>query len=125
MDTLFFRQPRLVVLALLVILSAGVSSLASIGRQEDPTITNIFATVTTVFPGADPARVEALVTAKIETELRAIPEIAEVTSTSATGVSVIAVELEETINPAMIEQIWAQVRDAVADARRDFPACVR
>ena len=67
MDTLFFRQPRLVVLALLVILSAGVSSLASIGRQEDPTITNIFATVTTVFLGADPARVEALVTAKIET----------------------------------------------------------
>ncbi|WP_439507645.1 efflux RND transporter permease subunit [Yoonia sp.] len=125
MDTLFFRQPRLVVLALLVILSAGVSSLASIGRQEDPTITNIFATVTTVFPGADPARVEALVTAKIETELRAIPEIAEVASTSGTGVSVIAVELEETINPAMIEQIWAQVRDAVADARRDFPAGVR
>ncbi|WP_424177822.1 efflux RND transporter permease subunit [Yoonia sp. TsM2_T14_4] len=125
MDTLFFRQPRLVVLALLVILSAGVSSLASIGRQEDPTITNIFATVTTVFPGADPARVEALVTAKIETELRAIPEIAEVASTSATGVSVIAVELEETINPAMIEQIWAQVRDAVADARRDFPTGVR
>ncbi|EAQ07702.1 efflux RND transporter permease subunit [Yoonia vestfoldensis] len=125
MDTLFFRQPRLVVLALLVILSAGVSSLASIGRQEDPTITNIFATVTTVFPGADPARVEALVTAKIETELRAIPEIAEVASTSATGVSVIAVELEETINPAMIEQIWAQVRDGVADARRDFPAGVR
>jgi multidrug efflux pump subunit AcrB len=125
MDTLFFRQPRLVVLALLVILSAGVSSLASIGRQEDPTITNIFATVTTVFPGADPARVEALVTAKIETELRAIPEIAEVASTSGTGVSVIAVELEETIDPAMIEQIWAQVRDAVADARRDFPAGVR
>lgn len=125
MDTLFFRQPRLLVLALLVILSAGVSALVSIGRQEDPTITNIFATVTTVFPGADPARVEALVTAKIETELRTIPEIAEVASTSGTGVSVIAVELEETIDPAMIEQIWAQVRDAVADARRDFPAGVR
>jgi multidrug efflux pump subunit AcrB len=78
MDTLFFRQPRLVMLALLVILSAGMSALVSIGRQEDPTITNIFATITTVFPGADPARVEALVTAKIETELRTIPEIAEV-----------------------------------------------
>ncbi|MES2540103.1 MAG: efflux RND transporter permease subunit, partial [Pseudomonadota bacterium] len=87
MDTLFFRQPRLVMLALLVIFSAGLSSLVSIGRQEDPTITNIFATITTVFPGADPARVEALVTTKIETELRTIPEIAEVSSTSATGIS--------------------------------------
>jgi multidrug efflux pump subunit AcrB len=125
MDTLFFRQPRLVLLALLVILSAGASSLVSIGRQEDPTITNIFATITTVFPGADPARVEALVTAKIEAELRTIPEIAEVASTSGTGVSVIAVELVETIDPAIVEQVWAQVRDSVADAQRDFPAGVQ
>ncbi len=122
MDTLFFRQPRLVMLALLVILSAGASALWSIGRQEDPTITNIFATITTVFPGADPARVEALVTAKIETELRTIPEIATIESTSATGISVVAVELEETVPPATIEQVWSLVRDAVADARRDFPA---
>ncbi len=99
MDTVFFRQPRLVMLALLVILSAGLSALVSIGRQEDPTITNIFATITTVFPGADPARVEALVTTKIETELRTIPEIAEVSSTSATGISVISVELVETVAP--------------------------
>jgi multidrug efflux pump subunit AcrB len=69
MDTLLYRQPRLVILALLVILSAGLSSLVSIGRQDDPTITNIFATITTVFPGADPARVEALVTAKIKTDV--------------------------------------------------------
>ena len=124
MDTLFFRQPRLVMLALLVILSAGLSALVSIGRQEDPTITNIFATITTVFPGADPARVEALVTAKIETELRTIPEIAELSSTSATGISVISVELIETVPPETIEQLWAQVRDAVADAQREFPAGV-
>ena len=124
MDTLFFRRPRLVILALLVIVSAGVSSLVSIGRQEDPTITNIFATVTTVFPGADPGRVEALVTSKIETELRSIPEIATVSSTSATGVSVISIDLIETVAPEIIENVWSQVRDAIADARRLFPAGV-
>jgi multidrug efflux pump subunit AcrB len=107
-----------------VILSAGLSALVSIGRQEDPTITNIFATITTVFPGADPARVEALVTAKIETELRTIPEIAEVSSTSTTGISVISVELIETVPPETIEQLWAEVRDAIADAQREFPAGV-
>ncbi len=124
MDTLFFRQPRLVILAFLVVLSAGMSSLVSIGRQEDPSITNIFATITTVFPGADPARVEALVTAKIETELRTISEIAVVASTSTTGISVIGVELIETVPPAEIEQIWSRARDAVADARREFPTGV-
>ena len=121
MDTLFFRQPRLVMLALLVILSAGLSALFSIGRQEDPTITNIFATLTTVFPGADPARVEALVTAKIETELKKIPEIAVVESSSSTGISVLSVELVETVDPDTIEQIWSEVRDGIADARREFP----
>ena len=54
MDTLFFRNPRVSILALLVIVAAGLSALVSIGRQEDPTITNIFATVTTVFPGRRP-----------------------------------------------------------------------
>ena len=121
MDTLFFRQPRLVILALLVVLSSGLSALWSIGRQEDPTITNIFATITTVFPGADPARVEAMVTAPIETELKRIPEIATVASTSATDISVISVELIETVPPAEIEQVWSRVRDAVTDARRAFP----
>ena len=121
MYSLFFRMPRLVLLTLLVILSAGVSSLVSIGRQEDPTITSTFATITTVFPGADPARVEALVTAKIETELRGIPEIDVVSSTSATGISIVSVELIETVAPEIIEQLWAQARDAVADAQREFP----
>jgi multidrug efflux pump subunit AcrB len=124
MDTLFYRQPRLVILALLVILSAGLLSLVSIGRQEDPSITNTFATITTVFPGANPARVEALVTAKIETMLRTIPEIAEVASTSATGISVISVELAETMPPETIEQLWAQVRDAVSEAQATFPTGV-
>ncbi len=121
METLPFRQPRLVALALLVIVAAGLSALFSIGRQEDPTITNIFATVTTAYPGADPARVEALVTVPIEEELKTIPEIDVIESTSGTGVSVIAIDLVETIPAPRIEQLWSEVRDALDDARATFP----
>lgn len=121
METLTFRQPRLVALVLLVLISAGLSSLLSIGRQEDPTITNLFATVTTVFPGADPARVEALVTAEIEEELRTISEVDTIESTSATGVSIVSIELLETLPDSRIEQVWSEVRDALADAARQFP----
>jgi len=124
LDTIFFRQPRMIVLIVLIVISAGLSALWSIGRQEDPSITNIFATITTVFPGADPARVEALVTAKIETELQSIPEIAVVSSTSSTAISVISVELVETVDPGRIEQIWSEVRDAMADAQLSFPTGV-
>ncbi|MEM6578234.1 MAG: efflux RND transporter permease subunit [Pseudomonadota bacterium] len=122
MDTLTFRQPRLVALILLVLISAGLSSLLSLGRQEDPTITNLFATVTTQFPGADPQRVEALVTAEIEEELRRIEEVSQITSVSRQGVSVVSVELLETLDQATIEQVWSEARDAVADARGRFPA---
>ena len=125
METLTFRQPRLVALILLVLVSAGLSSFLSLGRQEDPTITNIFATVTTSFPGADPARVEALVTSEIEEELREISEVNIITSVSRTGVSVVSVELLETLDEATIEQVWSEARDAVEDARRDFPAGVQ
>jgi len=122
METLTFRQPRLVALIILVLVSAGLSSFLSLGRQEDPTITNLFATVTTQFPGADPERVEALVTAEIEEELRRIAEVDEITSVSRTGVSVVSVELLETLDEATIEQVWAEARDAVEDARQRFPA---
>ncbi|MEM1387846.1 MAG: efflux RND transporter permease subunit [Pseudomonadota bacterium] len=125
METLTFRQPRLVALILLVLVSAGASSLLSLGRQEDPTITNLFATITTSFPGADPARVEALVTTEIEEELREIAEVDVINSVSRTGVSVVSVELLQTLDEATIEQVWSEARDAVTDARRNFPAGVQ
>ena len=125
MDTLTFREPRIVALALLVIIAAGLSSLLAIGRQEDPTITNLFANVTTVFPGADPSRVEALVTAEIEEELQKIPEVNIVESVSSTGVSVVAIELNETIDPDLIEGVWSEIRDALGDAQGRFPPGVQ
>ncbi|MEL7281555.1 MAG: efflux RND transporter permease subunit [Pseudomonadota bacterium] len=124
METLTFRSPRLVALMLLVLIAGGVSSLLSIGRQEDPTITNLFATVTTVFPGADPGRVEALVSTVIEEELKEIPEVDVIESTSATGISVVSIELLETLEGDRIEQVWSETRDALDDARQAFPAGV-
>jgi multidrug efflux pump subunit AcrB len=97
LGNLTWREPRIVALALLVVIAAGLSALLSIGRQEDPTITNLFATVTTPYPGAEPARVEALVTAEIEEALREIAEVDVIESTSATGISLVSVELLETL----------------------------
>ncbi|WP_333713101.1 efflux RND transporter permease subunit [Yoonia sp.] len=124
METLTFRQPRLVALIILVLVSAGLSSFLSLGRQEDPTITNIFGTITTQFPGADPQRVEALVTAELEEELQKIAEIDTITSVSRTGVSIVSIELRETLDHARIEQAWTDTREAIADARSRFPAGV-
>jgi len=119
--TLFYRHWRILVLAIGLVLATGVAALLTIGRQEDPTITNLFATIVTPYPGAAPARVEALVTEKIEEELRAIPEIDTISSTSRTGVSVIQIELSAFIDDATIEQTWSEIRDALADAAVHLP----
>ncbi len=121
MGAVMFRDPRLVALALLVIIAGGLSALLSIGRQEDPTITNLFATITTPYPGAEPARVEALVTAEIEEVLREVAEVDVVTSTSATGISIVQVELLETLEEPRIESVWSELRDKLGDAELAFP----
>ncbi|MDP5071746.1 MAG: efflux RND transporter permease subunit, partial [Congregibacter sp.] len=121
---LLYTHNRYLWLTVLVILMVGVASLRSLGRQEDPTITNFVATVTTFFPGAEPARIEALVSKPIEEELRGIAEVDEVKSTSSTGVSSIVIELYDTLDRGQIERAWSEVRDALDDASRQFPAGV-
>ncbi len=121
MSTMFYRDGRLLALAILMMVAAGASALMAIGRQEDPTITNLFATVITPYPGADPARVEALVTEKIEEQLREIPQIDDLTSASRLGISVVSIELSQFISDDRNEQAWAEIRDALYDAARNFP----
>ncbi|MEM1344762.1 MAG: efflux RND transporter permease subunit [Pseudomonadota bacterium] len=122
MDTALYRRPRYLLLTVLMIVALGASTLLTIGRQEDPTITNLFATVITPFPGADPARVEALVTEKIEAELREISEIDRIDSVSRTGISSVQIELSQILPDDRIEQVWSEIRDALGDAAREFPA---
>jgi len=121
LKTLTYRDKRLFGLAVAMLIVLGASSLLTIGRQEDPTITNLFATIVTPYPGANPARVEALVSKKIEEELQEIAEIDEIKSTSRTGISVVTVELSQFISDQEIEQAWSEIRDALADAAVNLP----
>jgi len=118
----FYRRPRLTVLLLGLIGVAGLAALGSLPRQEDPALTGRFATVTTFFPGASGARVEALVTEKIENILEEIEEIRDIISTSRTGVSVIEVELENTVDAAAADEVWSRVRDKLVDVEPLLPA---
>ena len=117
----FYRNPRLLVTAVGLVVVAGLSALATIVRQEDPTITNGAAVIVAPFPGASAERVEALVTEKIEAEFRELSEIETVSSTSRNGVAVVAVELDEQIQGRQAEEAFSKVRDALSDAYAQFP----
>ncbi|MBD2465251.1 efflux RND transporter permease subunit [Oscillatoria sp. FACHB-1407] len=119
MTTLFYRNARLLILTLVLIVVWGVSSFVTLPRLEDPEINQRSATVTTLFPGASSDRVEALVTEVIEQELSEIEEIDTLESASSLGISIVTINLKETVSD--VEPVWQRVRSKVDDAVPQLP----
>ncbi|MCV6628195.1 MAG: efflux RND transporter permease subunit, partial [Cellvibrionaceae bacterium] len=119
-----FLHPRYFALIIIASVAVGISSYNAIARQEDPTITNFVASVTTFFPGASPDRVEALVTRPLEDRLREIAEIDTLTSTSSNGISALRIQLDDTLSAERMDLSWAEIRDALSEAALGFPSGV-
>lgn len=110
---------RVTFVALAAVLLAGISAYKSMPRAEDPGFIIRTAQITTVFPGASPARVEALVTDKLEKVIQELPELDFVNSQSKTGVSVIFVNILNQYSD--MRPIWDKLRRKVDAARSDLP----
>ena len=121
MATLFYRYSRLSILAVLLLTLAGLGALLTLGRQEDPSLTERFGVIVTGFPGASAERVEALVTDPIEDSVRELAEIDEVVSTSRSGISLININIREDLNPTEVDQAWTQIREQVGAVRPFLP----
>ncbi|MEM9483448.1 MAG: efflux RND transporter permease subunit [Cyanobacteria bacterium P01_F01_bin.116] len=115
----FYRNIRLLVLTIVMIMVWGFVSFQSLPRQEDPELVSRVAVVQTAFPGANAERVEALVTEVIEAELSELEEIDVLSSDSRVGFSTITVELSESIVDA--QPVWSKVRDELDDAAARLP----
>ena len=110
----FLKNPYLLWLTAAVLLVAGVSSLNALPRLEDPRITNRFPSIIAAFPGADAARVEALLTEPIEDALEEIPEIKSVVSESRAGVAAVTPELDDAVGERDSREIFGRIRDRLA-----------
>lgn len=115
----FVTNSRLLILMLAVIIVSGLGALHTLPRTEDPRITNRFASILTAFPGASAERVEALISEKIETKIRKLPEIKLLTSTSRPGMSVIQVELKDDVMDGT--PVWSRIRDLLGDIAPELP----
>ena len=121
MSSLFFRSPRLTILTLFLVFAAGMGALGTMGRQEDPSLTERFGNVVVLFPGADAERVEALITEPLEASLLELVELDEVQSASRANIAIFNVSIREDLNEAMVEQTWTMISDQVAQAEAQFP----
>lgn len=117
--TWFYDNRQLLALAISIIVVGGASALFSLPRLEDPRIKNRNPLIVTLLPGASAERVEALVTKKLEEELREVAEIKELESDSRVGVSLIAIELDDRVSDT--DSVFTNLRDKLADVESELP----
>jgi multidrug efflux pump len=115
----FLENGRLTSLFIALLIVAGLGAISSLPRTEDPHITNRFSSVITQYPGASAERVEALVTEVIENQLRRLEDLKLIQSTSRPGISVIQLELKDTVTET--DPVWSRARDLIADSKSLLP----
>ena len=93
----FVSNGRLQALSIALLLVAGMAALSTLPRTEDPRVINRSAVILTPFPGASAERVEALVSDPLENRLRELSELKTLESKSQPGLSVVTIELKESI----------------------------
>lgn len=115
----FIQRPVLAAVLSLLLLLLGTMGYRLLAVRETPDVQSPVVTVTTTWPGADPAIVESDVTEVLERELNGIDGVRTLTSTSQDGSSQIIVEftLERDLEDAAND-----VRSRVSRVRRKLPS---
>ncbi|MFO7462352.1 MAG: efflux RND transporter permease subunit [Desulfatiglandales bacterium] len=111
---------QVTVLALLFfIVVAGLYCYLTLPRESFPDITIPYVFVTTEYEGVSPEDMEKLITIPIERKLKGVSDVEEIRSTSAEGISTVAVKFLPGIE---IDDALQKVRDKVDQAKQDLPA---
>ncbi|OAJ94231.1 efflux RND transporter permease subunit [Vibrio bivalvicida] len=111
-------------LFLIILAIGGYTSFVDLGRLEDPAFTIKDAMIISTYPGATSQEVEEELTYPLEKEIRKLPYIDKVTSTSSNGMSQITVSMEMEYGPDELPQIWDEMRRKINDLRPNLPSGV-
>jgi CzcA family heavy metal efflux pump len=88
-------------------------------RESFPDITIPYVFVTTTYEGVAPQDMEELITIPIERKLKGIDNVEEIRSTSAEGISTVAIKFLPKVD---LDDAVQKVRDKVDQAKNDLPA---
>jgi multidrug efflux pump subunit AcrB len=115
------NNSRITLIAILVVAIIGIGNYFELERDSMPPYTVRIASVVTQFPGADPQKVEALVTEPLEEIIREVAEVKTITSESRPGLSVITVELVTAVDGKELQSVWTTLRNKVEDLKPVLP----
>lgn len=115
---LALKRPAAVLALLVFLVVAGVYSYVVLPRESFPDITIPYVFVTTTYEGVAPEDMEKLITIPIERKIKGISDLEEIRSTSAEGISTVAVKFLPGVD---IDDALQKVRDKVDQAKQDLP----
>ncbi|MBN8909035.1 MAG: efflux RND transporter permease subunit, partial [Rhodospirillales bacterium] len=98
-------QRFIVVLGALGLLAFGLWSTLRLNLDAFPDVTNIQVQVNTQAPGLAAAEVERLITFPVESVMNGLPGVTQVRSISKTGLSVVTVVFEDTVDSYFARQL--------------------
>ncbi|MEZ8344818.1 efflux RND transporter permease subunit [Vibrio splendidus] len=111
-------------LFLVILAIGGVTSFGNLSRLEDPAFTIKDAMIISTYPGATSMEVEEELTYPLEKEIRQLPYIDKITSTSSNGMSQIMVSMKMDYGPDELPQIWDEMRRKINDLQPTLPSGV-
>lgn len=115
----FLTNIRIVILLVIIIVVAGISSFIALPRRLNPEVKLPIVTVSTLLPGASPKDVEDLVTNPIEDAVKGTKGITELNSVSNESVSTIIAQFNSTTSPEKAEADLKSAVDSVNNLPED------
>ncbi|EPW1044038.1 multidrug efflux RND transporter permease subunit VmeV [Vibrio parahaemolyticus] len=112
-------------LFIVILAIGGVTSFLELGRLEDPAFTIKDAMIVATYPGATSKEVEEELTYPLEKEIRKLPYIDRITSTSSNGMSQIMVSMKMDYGPDELPQVWDEMRRKINDLQPTLPQGVQ
>jgi len=111
-------QRLLVLLAVALLIGAGIYSLKNLPIDAVPDVTNVQVQVLTAAPALSPLDVERQITFPVEVAMSGLPDIAEIRSVSKFGLSAVTVVFDDKIDIYFARQL---VLERLSQAREQIP----
>jgi cobalt-zinc-cadmium resistance protein CzcA len=108
-----------VLLAVVLLIGAGIYSLKNLPIDAVPDVTNVQVQVLTAAPALAPLDVERQITFPVEVAMSGLPDIAEIRSVSKFGLSAVTVVFDDSVNIYFARQL---VLERLSQAREQIPA---
>ena len=106
---------------LVVMLLGGLYAFDALGKKEDSTFVIKSAIVSCRYPGATPEEVESSIVIPLERELHTLANIHKISSEAHFGYARLVVELQPSLSPERIPQLWDELRAKVANVEPLLP----